>query len=102
MLSGIVSITWLASFAHHAHQPEPKKGSVRQNAYPGFQKVCYGLSMANTSGSHHVVGNDKILVPPIELFKRCQQFGLLIPLAQQPSSEHFLAFNKVLILGTVG
>ena len=43
----IVSITWSACSAHDAHQPEQKKGSVGQRACPGFQKVCYGLSMAN-------------------------------------------------------
>ena len=83
----MVSITWLAGFAHHVHQSEQKKGSVRQSVCPGFQKVCYSLSMANTSEiileNCHVVRNDRFLVPPIELFKRCHQVGLLIPLAQQ-------------------
>ena len=51
-----------------------------------------GKYIRNDSGNNHVVGNDKILVPPIEPFKRCHHFGILISLAQQPSIEQFPAF----------
>ena len=35
-----------------------------------------------------IVGIDKIMISLIEPFKRCYQFRPLIPLAQQPYSEH--------------
>ena len=55
-------------------------------------RLVIGKYIRNDSGNSHIVGIDKIMVSSIELFKWCHQFGPLMSLAQQPSSEQFSAF----------
>ena len=65
-----------------------------------YSMAYHGKDIRNYSGNRQVVGIGKIMVSPIVLLKCCYQFGPMIPLAQQRSSEHFSVFFKVLILET--
>ena len=57
--------------------------------------LIIGKDIRNDSENGHIVGINKIMMSPIELFK-CP-FGSVIPLAQYSCSENFPAFHKVLI-----
>ena len=48
--------------------------------------LVIGKSIRNNSGNCHIVGIDQIMMSPIELLKRCYQFGFLIPVPQESGS----------------
>ena len=57
-------------------------------------------NIRNNSGNCRIVGIDRIMMSPIELLMCCTSLVFLIPLAQQPCSEHFPTLHEVLIIWT--
>ena len=60
--------------------------------------LVIGKKIKNISENCHIVGIDQIMMSLIERLKCCYQFGVLIPLAQQPCNEHFPTLYEVLII----
>ena len=75
-------------------------GKMYVKDFRKYSMAIHGKDIRNYSGNRHAVGIGKIMISPVVLLKCCYQFGPMIPLAQQRSSEHFSAFYKVLILET--
>ena len=49
------------------------------------------------SDNSHIIGIDKIMIPPIELLKCRQKFSSLVSLSRQSHSEKSSSFDKILI-----